>query len=548
MSLTLSERAALILKVRGKTDPCCGMVLTPTQQKANESTARYQAVRGVNRGGKTAYSAWKLSRVARRLPNNKTTQVNGVYIVFAPSRSQITDPWAKKLVQASEVKGELFNHPFIPEHEILHKRYTHGAGEPTLSLIELKNGNKIFFTLSGDKNIWKRIEGKGCILGVVIDESAGNPALLAEIMVRLLDANSNEQVNREAGGAWLLWAATQTKKSPAFEQFLSICQSDAEEHKDYEAFTLLPGENPAIDQAEREKLAIILSEDDYKIRMEGHGSAATAMSLYPQWDDARNYTKPDCPYVSKDDDNLWVGYDPGTHYTGIIIAAINRAYPLRLNVVKVWQPQRTTLEFDVRLIRDWLQGRKLEGWVYDQAARKVDKASGKSVLGVLNEITQRHGYDIHIHRGFMKGTSFYEKSVPLVRRYLKCEPGDSGHPTNVIVNGDVDSGGPLLRYQIMNCAYTEKAYEMKEENIVKGDDHVSDTLRYLISRQPCFVDRGMNPKLWGEGTAGIDPDAHVEKFEKGTMADKILEPRQIIARQGAERRLRMMAKRQRSSW
>jgi len=32
------------------------------------------------------------------------------------------------------------------------------------------------------------------------------------------------------------------------------------------------------------------------------------------------------------------------------------------------------------------------------------------------------------------------------------------------------------------------------------------------------------------------------------MADKILEPRQIIARQGAERRLRMMAKRQRSSW
>src|SRR5688572_11186906 len=119
------------------------MALTPTQKSASECRSRYIAVRGQNRGGKTALSAYMLARCARKIPGPKTTQVNGLYVVFAPSRDQLSDPWGKKLLIASEIKGELFDKPFLPSYEIDGlPKYTYGAGEPTIKQINLKSGHK----------------------------------------------------------------------------------------------------------------------------------------------------------------------------------------------------------------------------------------------------------------------------------------------------------------------------------------------------------------------------------------------------------------------
>lgn len=512
MALTEKERLELLLKIRFAEDPCRRMELTPCQKLASESKARYVAIRGANRSGKTAYSAYRLARIARRLPDCKTTQVQGVYVVFAPARQQLQDPWGKKLLKASEVKGELFDKPFIPPYEIKNVWYTYGAGDKTPSLIELKNGNYILFCVSGDKNVWKRIEGKGYVLGVVLDESAGTDELLTELSVRLLDANSNEQVKQEAGGAWILWGATQTKKSPAFERFLALGQSGND--PDYAAFDLLPGENPAIDQAEREKLATIMSKESYEIRMLGHGSAASNMALYPQWDDEINLVPVGQEYEPGLTDNLWVFYDPGTHYTGIVFAAVNRLYPERVNVVQFVQTQRTTLEYDVKLIRDWLGGRWLEGFVYDQAARKLDK-TGSTVAGALWKLFNTKGHDVRMHRGMLMGKSEYALTVPLMRSYMRPMPGDGGY-VRLMLNRE--SGCGLLRWQIQNCAFKENAYELKESNIAEGNDHGSDACRYGISRRPVWVDRGNNPKLWGDGIAE-DPDADRQNLKDLTPGD-----------------------------
>lgn len=512
MPLSEKERLELLIKIRHAEDPCRRMELTPSQQLANDSRARYIGIRGGNRTGKSSLSAKKLATVARRLPDCKTTQVTGVYIVFCPSRSQISDPWGKKLLKASEVKGALFEKPFIPAYEIANVRYTYGAGEPTVNLIELKNGNQILFCVSGDKNVWKRIEGKGMILGIVFDESAGTEQLLEEAMTRLLDANSSEQINREAGGAWIIWGATQTKKSPAFERFLALGQSGT--NPDYAAFDLIPGENPAIDQAEREKMSAIMSKDAYEIRMLGHGSAAGAMSLYPQWDDDVNLVLVGNEYAPGIDDNLWVFYDPGTHYTGIVFAAVNRLFPNRVNVYRFVQTQRTTLEYDVKLIRDELGGRWLEGFVYDQAARKLDK-TGSTVAGSLWKLFNQKGYDVRMHRGMLMGKSEYALTVPLMRSYIRCPPG-SDVTTNLILNRE--NGCALLRWQIQNCAFKENAYDLKESNIQEGNDHGSDACRYGISRRPSWVDRGNNPRLWGDGIAE-DPDADRKNLKDLTPGD-----------------------------
>jgi hypothetical protein len=512
MPLSEKERLELLIKIRRAEDPCRRMELTPCQKLASESKARYVAIRGANRSGKTAYSSYRLARIARRLSDCKATQVQGVYVVFCPSRSQIQDPWGKKLLKASEIKGELFDKPFIPAYEIKNIWYTYGAGDKTPSLIELKNGNYILFCVSGDKNVWKRIEGKGYILGVVLDESAGTDELLTELAVRLLDANSNEQVNREAGGAWIMWGATQTKKSPAFERFLALGQSGAD--PDYAAFDLLPGENPAIDQAEREKLATIMSKESYEVRMLGHGSAASNMALYPQWDDEVNLVPVGQEYEPGLTDNLWIFYDPGVHYTGIVFAAINRLYPSRINVVRFEQTQRTTREYDIKLIRDWLGGRWLEGFVYDQAARKMDK-SGTTEAGLIWNLFNSKGYDVRMHRGMLMGKSEYATTVPLMRRALRCPPG-SDVTTNLILNREGGCG--LLRWQIQNCAFKENAYDLKESNIAEGNDHGSDALRYGISRRPQWVDRGNNPRLWGDGIAE-DPDADRQNLRDHTPGD-----------------------------
>lgn len=543
-----AERLRLRIAIRRAEDPCWQMELTPTQRQVMECQKRYIAVRGQNRGGKTALSACLLSRCARRLPGPKTTDVRGVYVVFAPSRSQIADPWAKKLLKGSELKGHLFDKPFIPQYEIEHVRYTYGAGEPTVNLIELKNGNCILFCVSGDKNVWKRIEGKGCILGCVLDESAGSEQLLEELMTRLLDANSNEQVVHEAGGAWVIWGATQTKKSPAFERFLALGESG--ENEDYAAFSLVPGENPAIDQNEREKMAAIMSKESYEIRMLGHGSAAGGMALYPQWDDDRNLVPKGQEYVPGPDDNLWVFYDPGTHYTGIVFAAINRLHPSRINVVSVAQPQRTTLEYDAKLIRSWLGGRWLEGFVYDQAARKTDK-TGATVAGALWRLFNAKGTDVRMHRGMQMGKSEYSTTVPLMRTYLRPVSGEA----NIILNrGD---GCDLLRWQIMNCAFKENSYDLKEDNVQKGNDHCSDALRYGCSRMPVWVDRGLNPKLWGPDI-GPDPDADRQtadptasdgryQFAPQPTVDESVTPAQRMRREAVAQRERKLRK-QRSVW
>ncbi len=498
--------------------------------------------------GKTAYSAYRLARIARRLPDSKTTQVQGVYIVFAPARQQLQDPWGKKLLKKSEIKGELFEKPFIPEYEIKNAWYTYGAGDKTPAMIELKNGNYILFCVSGDKTVWKRIEGKGFVLGVVLDESAGTDDLLTELAVRLLDANSSEQVRQEAGGAWILWGATQTKKSPAFERFLALGQSNA--NPEYAAFDLTPGENPAIDQAEREKLSAIMSKESYEIRMLGHGSAAGAMALYPQWDDDRNLCPVGQDYVPAVDDNWWLGFDPGAHYAGLVLGCINKARPRCLRIIKVWQPQRATLRACVMLVRDYLGGRKLEGVVYDQAARKGDMV-GRSIANELNTLVNTKGTDIFAHRGLMMGRSEYKATVPLFRRYLHCDPGDPDYPTNLILNRADDSGCMLLRWQIQNCAFTDKAYELKEENIQKGQDHCSDACRYLLSRMPAWVDRGANPKLWGDGANGFDPDADRAAFDDTThpdIAPPAVSEASRLSRLRAERRGKALAKQRRSGW
>jgi hypothetical protein len=490
--------ARAILDARAKKDPLRHYVPGPTQTRCELSRARYRWIGGPNRAGKSGHAAAELAKAARRMhPTRTVTSKNGLYLILAPSREQLSDPWGKKLLKESELKGACFGFPMIPRHEIEKVYYVHGAGAPTPKEIVLKSGHRIMFLVSGDPNVWQRVQGKGMVLGIVIDEAAGNEQLISECALRLLDANSDPEIRRESGGGWILWGATETSVNLALSEYIGKCENP--EYPDFEGFRINPGENPAISQDERDKLRPILGEDQSRIRLDGTGSAMGSLLIFgPHWDSSRHVRTTD--YEIREDDNIWIGYDPGTNYTGILLAAISKDNPRKVRVVKCWQPRRMTLDYDVGLIRDYLMGRALECFVYDPAARKVEK-TGLSVIGQLSEKLRMAR--VRMHRGLAMGRNRHEDGIPVVRYYMK--PGDRDEPY-LEVNPSQASGCGLLINQVMQYRNEESPTTLLgTEHVHKENDHLVDALRYLLCERPGWVNRGPNPPLWGPSNGSPPP-------------------------------------------
>lgn len=482
--LTAAQATAL-LEWRRKHDPLTTYVPGLTQGKCYHSRARVRLLSGNNRSGKTSHSCVEIAQAAMRKHKIRTTSVNGIYIVFAISREQITDVWYQKLRVECRLKGDGFKRPLIPDWEVEREYFTHGAGRPTIREISLKNGHRILFAVSGDKHSWERVQGKDYVLGVAIDEQAGEQKLIDECLSRMLDANSDEVVRREAGGAWLLWSTSETLVNPAWDGMRSRADAGNPE-VDY--FFIGADENPAISLDERHKMKDLMSDDAYSIRMEGQGSQSGQMLVYPQFNDAIHVRQDD--YVPTDTDSIWIGYDPGTNYTGIVFAAFSKDKPLKARVFKCLQPRRQTLESDVQDICDVLRGRFAEALVYDQAARKVEKV-GDSVRMKLQRLLNERG--VILKRGMLMGESLYERGIPRMRHYLAPKPGDLTAEPLIELNSSPDSGVQRLRQQLRSYRFTNNAHELKGDNIQRGDDHLLDAFRYMITRQPCWVDRGKNP-------------------------------------------------------
>jgi hypothetical protein len=481
--LTLTpDLARRLLEIRAQQDPLRTFEPGPTQLACRLCPAMIRLLSGGNRSGKSTYGAVEVVESALRRHPTRSTQINGLYIIFAISREQIKDVWHGKLRKESKLKGANFSRPMIPDSEVEQEYYTYGAGAPTIKEIKLKNGNSILFAVSGDKNVWKRVQGKDFVLGILVDEQAGTQELIDECLARLLDVNSSDIAKAEGVAGWFLWTASETMVNPTWDKLKQQAQ-DGDPRVGF--FAIGADENPAISIDERRKLKGLMSDEAYEIRMEGGGSAAGNMLVYPQFSDEKHLRQED--YEPTDTDTLWIGYDPGTNYTGIVFAAFSRDKPHKMRVFKCIQPRRQTLEADVQDICNVLRGRFIEGLVYDQAARKIEKV-GTSVFFKLRQLLMASG--VKIWRDLMMGESQYERGVPKVRYLL--DPGTGKEPLFEL-NPSSDSGCARLRQQIKSYRFTQNAHELKGDNILRGDDHLLDAWRYLATRQPCWIDRGPNP-------------------------------------------------------
>lgn len=476
----VKQAAAVFLADRQSKDPLIQFKPGPTQKRFLESKTRHRMLNSPNRGGKTSAVAYLIASCALRRNPVWSTKIPGTYVIFAPHRDQIVDPWAKKLLVNSELRGPAELFPMIPANAIekIHKSY--GGGAPYPKLIELKNGNKIWTGVSGTGDSWEGLEGKGTILGVALDESAATQNLINECLVRLLDANSHPQVRADCGGGWLAWGATETKVKDAYTWFQQKCADP--DNKSFEIFNIAPDENKAIDPAERELYRNILDADDFESRMMGQGGARDKLLVFPQFDPELHVAKTD--YVPTDYDTIYVGYDPGSHVSGFVFCAFNEKSPNVCRVFAAAEIKRASIEQEVAMVKRIVRGRKIELVVYDQAARKIEKiAMGTTVAKQFRMEMEKQG--VKSIRGYAYGRSRYEASVPIVRaKFLANE---------IQINPSAESGCRILTNQLKLQRFSDSSGILKESNIVAGNDHAVDSFRYLLSACPVYTKRQHNP-------------------------------------------------------
>ena len=506
--LSPAERARLVLKVRSKQDACKLYVPNPIQALYLNSRARYRIGVGVNRGGKSTIMAYELAAAARRIHPTRSTTVNGTYLLFCPKRSQLNEIWAKKLLRDSELANLPEPCPFIPEWEIDKLGYTYGAGLPTIKDIRLKNGNSIACFPSDTQDVWRKVEGLGMVLGIGVDEAVGDSNFLSECATRLLDANSNDKVVADCGGGWLCWNGTQNKDNPPLDQLVDNITNFPLKYDQFAIFRLTSDDNKTIKVSEREKLRLLMSDEQYAVRMDGTESVGGQMRVFPQWSDKRHWiTDPTQVHIPSDKASFWLGYDPGVNHTGMVMCCIEPEAPRTLRVVHCWQTQRCTIEYDVLQLRKYLRGRFLEGIVYDQASKQAEKV-GDNVASKLARVLQSKAYAVTVKRGMCQGVSSYKSSVPILRQYLDPDPRDKTVAPFITVNGDIESGCHILRSQMLFQHFTTAAHELKEQAISKGNDHCLDALRYLCTLKPYYTKRGENPCLWPPGEDPEDGNRH----------------------------------------
>lgn len=471
-------------------DPLRHVVWTPTQDQYIRRPKRYCLLSGPNRGGKTACNAGDLALRLRCIhPTASVLSKPGVYLVFGTSRSSLRENWHAKLRQSSKLRGTCENFPMVPDWALWKaspkraEKYSGSGGDRTIRELVCCHPedtsqiwHRALFFPSADVETWKRIEGMDRVLGIYLDEVAGSIDLLKELYARLLESNSDPDIQREAGGGFLSWSATETKDNEAYRSFREKCERPTE-YAEYGLFSIDPAENPAIDMAEREKMRAHYSAEDYELRMMGQGRFRDRYQVYPQLLRERHVLPTD--YEPGPEDNLWAVYDPGwDHASGIGVFAVRREKPWQKIWVRYWKHYKSTFEYDIRKLAEWLRGRALEAFVTDPAAHKTEKGQGKKQHQMIREALQ--AFRIKLYRGMLVPYNRHESGIKAVRDQLDPDSTNPKAEPWLLFNPSTTSGVSAGWYELTNyCTKQEHVYS-GPHGVIKKDDEFPDLVRYGV--------------------------------------------------------------------
>ena len=483
-SLTDEQKAAL-RKKRFDVDPLNFYEPTPAQFACLQSDAIYRAIEGPNQSGKTNHAVFECGMYVRgRHPTRPWFGPVNV-LVIAPSRSQLSGIWRQRLLVGCQLPGRIGAHPIIPKHEVLKVHEVPFGGGRAPGLIEMKNGSKIYFMISGDTQSWKRVQGFQ-FDAIVRDEAVGNENLGEELQPRLGTAQTAAAAGLKPMAGWVLWAATPTLVNTEFFEFRRLAK---EGHGGiYAHFFIPPGENPAFSMEIRNRMASAMSDKAAKIRMYGTQSAGDTELIYGnQFSQERHVLAEN--YDPSDDDTLWVSMDPGgagssSHPFGVLFGVFTPRQPDQLKIVDYFQTEGQTFPNNLKIIAAWLDGRTAEAIVTDpNGVNKTDAFLGSSIESQVLQCME--DLKIQTYGGLLHGSNRHRDTIAQVQAWLDPDPDNRELPPRIVINPRCK----LLITQILNYRGRPETAFTGANGVIKRNDEGPDTLRYLITKDPAYRKR-----------------------------------------------------------
>jgi len=513
---SILAQALRIQAERKAKDPLVHYQPGPTQKRCLLSTKMVRMLQGANRSGKTSHMCAEFAMAARRIHPIRTVNKPVTYIIWAKSREQIRDVIFQKLRVRSEIKGPCSEEPMIPNYEVAKDHMTNGAGKPVCREIEMRNGNRIMFAISGVDKSWESAQGKGFVAGIGIDEQAGIQKLIDESMSRLMELNNEDNI-KEFGGAWFMWASSETLINDSWDSLKAICL-DPDRNKDAEYFHIAASENIAVSNEARERVGQFMSETARAIRITGEGNARAATLIYgKQWVDSRHMLLKD--HIPSEKANLWVGYDPGVeHPMGMGVFCLEPSDPMHLIGVKFWNHKGGTIDSDVKQLALWLKGRQLAGFVYDTNLKNKDRGGGPSLLAQMQDKMLAAG--IAPKGGYWQARKQVNAGIQMVRYYLDPAPDNRSITPFLRFNPSEESGGKVARWQFLKYAGHEEKQFTGAGSVIKKDDEITDLTRYVVLQRPSWS----KDYMCGLGETHYQ---FVNEFTETTKEPEILTPEQV---------------------
>lgn len=476
-------------------------------RRAFSSTARRQCIFAGQRTGKTTLIRCEAAAYFRGIHPFRPRTRPVPILVIAPSLSQLATIYRKGFLDESMlyVRDELaagdpslleaVKRPLIPECEIR----KNNRGRPDIKwantrfgkapgMIPHVDGTEMYFHISGDPNSWKRIEGMD-FAAIFRDEAIGDDNIGNTLVTRQMEYWDKADLP-EAG--FYKWGATELAITQEWIDFRKRCEDGEKFH---EFIELKPEDNPKVTLKNRQDAAAGLSKEEADKRVWGTDTAVGGALIYKgKFDRARHVMAEH--YEPSDEANLWAVWDPGLrHPFGLLCGAIEPENPFQLRVCRFYSETRKTLDYQVNLLAAWLDGRTLEGFIYDSSgATKSDYSRGEQAFVQFEDLLRRIG--VKVVRGFLPSKNRYEVTIPMVWRYLDPDPNDKTATPLIMVNPPSPKapGCETLIEQMYTYRFKDSlSTALKGENIHKINDEACDCLRYWCSREPRWVQRPPNP-------------------------------------------------------
>jgi hypothetical protein len=487
----------------------------PVQADFHKSQARQRVVRGSNRAGKTLAAAVEVARaLTGQDPHGKYPLTNGRWyavgldlnfigqVIFkklfragafkiipdkdAPGGWRAYRPWdVADLARRKEAKPAP---PLIPPR-LIESIAWEDKGKGIPKMVVLKNGWELSFYSSAAK------PPQGMDLdGVWFSEEIEDDEWYPEMVMRLLDR-----------GGRFIWDATPQAGTDKLLELSEMAEAKKGQlSAPVEEFVVLLADNPHIEQAEKDLLDDLLTEDQKKVRVGGE-FAVHGLKVFPEFQVSVH-----CK-TGIDIDGRWTKYlavDPGRQVCAVLFGAVPPpgTQPFDLCLYRELYIRNCSAEVFGDEMAKACRDEDYELFVIDgHMGRQTEMGAGKTVedqyaaaLKARKVACRRTG-----HR-FLHGIDDVQAGLELCRAALRIDAErDPPSPRVVLLSGKL----PNFVEEIKKYKYKRTARVVSDVPEDRGAVHLMATFRYMVGCKPKYV----KPK---SVTRGSDAYQHFQNKQK----------------------------------